>query len=62
MLNLIVTICNNYKICLHLDATSEVAVLQLDVPPYKQMQLFIGPLYNQMQPVMGLLHNQRCNQ
>ncbi len=57
MLNLIVTICNDYKICLHLDATSEGVVLQPDVPPYKQMQLFIGPLYNLMQPVM-----RRCNQ
>ncbi len=57
MLNLIVTTCNDYKTCLHLDATSEVAVLQPDVPPYKQMQLFIGRLYNQMQPFMGLLHN-----
>ena len=61
MLNLIVTICNDYKICLswqHLDSTSEGAVLQPDGPLYKQMQLFIGPLYNQMQPEMGPpLHN-----
>ena len=65
MLNLIVTICNDYKICLswqHLDATSDVAVLQPDAPPYKQMQLLIGPLYNQMQPVMGPLLHKRCNQ
>ena len=67
MLNLIVTICNDYKICLHLDATSEGVVLQPDVPPYKQMQLFIGPLYNLMQPVKGSFCNQmyrptsRCN-
>ena len=56
MLNLIVIICNDYKICFswqHLDSTSEGAVLQPDGPLYKQMQLFIGPLYNQMQPVMG---------
>ena len=30
------------------DATSDGAVPQPDVPPYKQMQLLIGPLYNQM--------------
>ena len=55
MLNLIVTIRNDYKICWswHLDATSDGAVLQPDVvPPYKQIQLLIGPLYNQTQPVM----------
>jgi hypothetical protein len=63
MLNLIVTICNDYKTCLswqHLDATSDGAVLP-DAPPNKQMQLLIGPLYNQMQPVMGPLLHKRCN-
>jgi len=68
MLNLIVTICNDYKICQswqHLEATSNGALqadaLQQDATSDgATLQADTTGLYNQMQPVM-CLSTIRCN-